>query len=253
MLKFPNNKNRCISEYISCQILKTLGFNVQETILGTYNVKGKVKNVVACLDFTSLSEDLREFYKLKNSQIDLPNSGYNTELNEILKTIDNQVIYDKRKLKNFFYEMFIADALIGNFERDNDDWGFLINQELEVARIAPIYGCDGSLYPNLTDMDMFKYINDKTILELYLYSLGKSSIKINDKKINYFDYISSLENEDLNKALLKIFPRIDLEKINEIIDSVSVISDVRKKFYKKIIKMRYEIILKFSYDKLTNK
>ena len=99
---------------------------------------------------------------------------------------------------------------------------------------------------------MFKYINDKTILELYLYSLGKSSLKIDGKKINYFDYISSLENEDCNKALLKIFPRINLDKINEIIDGVKIISNVRKEFYKKIIRMRYEKILKFSYDKLMN-
>ena len=46
MLKFPTSNsgvsehaysNSCISEYISCHIIKSLGLNVQETLLGTYN------------------------------------------------------------------------------------------------------------------------------------------------------------------------------------------------------------------------
>ena len=74
--------------------------------------------------------------------------------------------------------------------------------------------------------------------------------KIDDKKINYFEYISSLKNQDCNKALLKLFPKIDLEKINLIIDNTSYISNIRKQFYKKILKLRYDEILKVNYDKL---
>ena len=47
MIKFPpvNEKvvndneysNSCISEYISCHIMKAIGLNVQDTLLGTYN------------------------------------------------------------------------------------------------------------------------------------------------------------------------------------------------------------------------
>lgn len=48
MLKFPpvpnKNKvmsytNRCISEYLACHIIETLGFDVQQTLLGTYTDK----------------------------------------------------------------------------------------------------------------------------------------------------------------------------------------------------------------------
>ena len=37
---------------------------------------------------------------------------------------------------------------------------------------------------------------------------------------------------------------------NTLIDETETISDIRKDFYKIIIKERYEKILKFSYDKL---
>ncbi len=45
--------NNCISEYLGCQIFKSVGIPVQETLLGTYTSKAKEKIVVACKDFTS--------------------------------------------------------------------------------------------------------------------------------------------------------------------------------------------------------
>ena len=75
-----------------------------------------------------------------------------------------------------------------------------------------------------------------------VYIYPTSTLKVNDKKINYFDYISSLVNNDCNEALLRIFPRIDMKKIYNIIDKTPLISNVRKEFYKKIISYRYEKI-----------
>lgn len=49
---------------------------------------------------------------------------------------------------------------------------------------------------------------------------------------------------------MRIYPIINIEKINEVIENISVISNIRKKFYKKIIQLRYEKILKYSYEKL---
>ena len=86
-------------------------------------------------------------------------------------------------------------------------------------------------------------------LLVYIHSLHD----INDKKINYYEYISSLQNEDCNKALVKLFPKIDLEKINSIINDTPFISNIRKEFYKKILKLRYDEILKVNYNKLVQK
>ena len=77
-----------------------------------------------------------------------------------------------------------------------------------------------------------------------------SALKIKDKKINYFEYISSLQNEECNQALLRMFPKIDMQEIYNIIDGTLFISDIRKEFYRKIVNMRYEKILRYSYKKL---
>lgn len=262
MLKFPANKdekevnaysNNCLSEYVACHILESLGLEVQKTLLGRYELNGKEKIVVACKDFTSSGNVLKQFAELKNSQIETSKNGYGTELREILETIEMQAIYDVEKLKDFFFDMFIADALVGNFDRHNGNWGFLINEKLKQVKIAPIYDCASCLYPQLTDDRISEIINDNEELNARIFLFPTSSLKINDKKINYFDYISSLENKECNKALLRIFPKINLEKIKQIINDTPFISDIRKEFYIKIITLRYEKILKYSYNKLIEK
>lgn len=261
MLKFPAinqsieehvYSNSCISEYISCNIIKTLGLNVQETILGKYNLNGTEKIVVACKDFTSNGTIFKQFAELKNSQIETSKNGYGTELTEVIDTIENQLIYDTKDLKDFFWNMFIVDALVGNFDRHNGNWGFLINENLKKIELAPIYDCASCLYPQLTDENIIEIIDNEQEMEARVYVFPTSALKINDKKINYFEYISSLKDEECNNALLRIYPRINIEKINEIINKTPFITEIRKEFYKKILKLRYEKILKFSYEKLIN-
>ena len=262
MLKFPSLNdndaeqtyaNNCISEYVACKIIKSLGFKVQDTILGTYNLNGNTKVVVACKDFTSLGVVLRQFAELKNSQIESSKNGYGTELEEVIQTIESQQICDVNYLKDFFWDMFIADTLVGNFDRHNGNWGFLINEGLKEVEIAPIYDCASCLYPQLTDERIKEIIDDEEEMNARVFVFPNSALKIDDKKINYYDFISSLDNVDCNKALLRVFPRINLNVINEIIDNTLYISDIRKEFYKKIIKMRYDLLLKVNYNKLISK
>ena len=259
MLKFPGinegisehgYSNSCISEYLACHILETLGFKVQETILGTYKLNGETKVVVACKDFTKTGTVLKQFAELKNSQIETSKNGYGTELSEVLETIEEQQIYDTKDLMSFFWNMFIGDCFVGNFDRHNGNWGFLINESLKKIEIAPIYDCASCLYPQLTDERIAEIKDDEKEMEARTYVFPTSALKINDKKINYFDFISSLNNEECNIALLNMFPKINMEKVNEIIDKTEYISNIRKEFYKKILKMRYEKILQFSYEKL---
>lgn len=257
MLKFPNindgisehgYSNSCISEYIACNIIKTLGLKVQETILGKYCNQNVEKIVVACKDFTNYGKVFKQFAELKNSQIETSKNGYGTELNEVIETIESQQIYDAKELKEFFWNMFIADSLVGDFDRHNGNWGFLIDEKLQKVEIAPIYDCASCLYPQLTDERIEEIINDENEINARVYTFPTSAIKENDKKINYFEYISSLKNEDCNNALMRIVPLIDIEKIEKIIDETPTISNIRKEFYKKIIRARFEKILKYNFD-----
>ena len=147
--------------------------------------------------------------------------------------------------------MFILDSLLANFDRHNGNWGFLINQKKGIVKIAPIFDCASCLYPALSEEKMQEFIEDKEEKEIKerVFIFPNSAIKIDNLKINYQIYINSLENKDLNNALISIFNKIDINKINNCIDNL-MISDIRKNFYKKIINARYTYIIKSAYQKL---
>ena len=259
MLKFPvvpginkemSYANGCISEYLGCHIFESIGIPVQKTMLGTYTKNGKQKIVVACKDFTAGGLVLQDFASLKNTIIDSAHNGYGTELSDIVKTLEEQTAIDSKLLTDWFWDMFIVDALIGNWDRHNGNWGFLYNPETDKISLAPIYDCGSCLFPQADDEIMRKTLDDPAELEIRIFERPFSGIKINGQKIQYFKFISSLENKDCNKALKRILPRIDLNKVDKIVDKTPFISDLQRKFYKTLLRERKERILDFSYQKL---
>ena len=259
MLKFPpvskrnkaiSYKNDCISEYIGCHILESIGLPVQKTLLGTYNTGKEDKVVVACKDITSPGWQLIPFAGLKNETINTPTEGYNTELSEILSAFEEQRDFEPSQLKRFFWNAFIGDALIGNWDRHNGNWGFLYNQETDEIKLAPLYDCGSSLYPAADEGTMRLVLSDDNEFRIRIYERPYSSIKQNGENINYFNFISSLKNKDCNNSLKEFYPKIDIERIDGIIDGTPYITDIQKRFYKTMIEGRHRLILRSSYEKL---
>ena len=259
MLKFPAvpSKNRemsytngCVSEYIGCHIFESVGIPVQETLLGTYERNGKKKVVVACKDFTAGGLVLQDFASLKNTMIDSVHNGYGTELEDILLTLEGQSAMEPEALKAWFWDLFIVDALIGNWDRHNGNWGFLYNNATDEITLAPVYDCGSCLFPQADEEIMKKVLEDPAERDLRVFEIPLSGIKINGQKIRYFDFLSSLQNRDCNKALKRILPKIDMEKIDKIVDETPFLSELQISFYKTMLKERKERILDFAYQKL---
>ena len=259
MLKFPapspKNKelsyaNSCISEYIGCHIFNSVGIAAQKTLLGIYRKNGAEKIVVACKDFTSPGIVLQDFASLKNTVINSGHSGYGTELSDITQAMEDQTAFPPALLKQHFWDMFIVDALIGNWDRHNGNWGFLYNTMTDEIHLAPIYDCGSSLYPQADESIMRNTLESQKEQDLRTFSLPLSGIKINGQRINYFNFISSLSYPDCNAALKRILPRINMEQIFTIIDETPFASDLQKQFYKTMLQVRKERILDFSMRKL---
>lgn len=252
MLKLPSHaqknmnlsySNSSLSEYLGCHIFNMLGVPAQETMLGTYTYHGVTRPVVACKDFTTPNTVVMDFASVKNQIIDSNSNGYGTELNDILETIQKQRVVDAKVLSDRFWDMFIIDSFIGNWDRHNGNWGFLYNQMTDEVSLAPIYDCGSALFPQIDETLAKKILSSKKELQARVYEIPTSSINLNGRRINYHKFISEHAYEECDRALQRIVPRIDMNAIISLIDETEIGNDQIKEFLKRILKLRKELIL----------
>ena len=181
MLKFPGfalrNKelsyaNGCISEYIGCHIFASVGIDVQKTLLGVYK------------------KNSQDFASHKNTIIDSAHNGYGTELEDIENTILWQTAIPSEKLLPWFWDMFIVDALIGNWDRHNGNWGFLYDTLTDEMQIAPIFDCGSCLFPLADESIMREVLMNKDALNFRIFEIPLSGIRQNNTKINYIEFLN---------------------------------------------------------------
>lgn len=257
LVKFPDpirqkNKNisyinNSFSEYIGSNIFKICNFETQNTILGKYNYNDKEKIVCACEDFTDSNHILYEFENLALSTN--PEKKIETDLSDIIEVLEeSKNLIDPNMVKEKFFDMFIIDSIIGNTDRHNGNWGFILNKENNQIKFSPIYDCGSCLNPMLEDQELENI--DKTELKNLAINCY-SCLKENGKKINYMTYIKSMDNKECNQAIIRCFDNIKINEIKDFIENIECISQTRKKFYQEIIDIRYNII-KDTYNKLQN-
>lgn len=253
MLKFPpsgRNKptelsytNSCFSEHIASSIFNLIGVQAHETLLGTFKVGGKEKIVCACKDFTADGKKFFDFCSIKNTILESDSNGTGTELEDILDTIEKQQYVSPEALEKHFWDVFVADALLGNFDRHNGNWGFLFDEATGETSLAPIYDCGSCLLPQADERIMNEVLTNEDALHSRIYQYPTSAIKQNDRKINYRDFLMSAEYEGCNEAVKRIVPRIDMDKIGAFIDESPYLSELQRKFYRHYIRARYDLIL----------
>lgn len=255
MLKFPplakqndamHYSNSCISEYVACHIFAALGFETQETLLGWY----RDKVAVACKDFETDGFVLKDFAHLKNTIIDSVHNGYGTDLEDVLMAIQTQQIVSVETLESFFWEMFIADAWLGNFDRHNGNWGFLINHNTNEVKLAPIYDCGSCLYPQMDEESMPHIMASPEKIAERVFVFPTSALRQAGKKINYAQFLLETEHTACLAALRCVCGRIDMAAINKVIDNTPFISDTYKAFLKTMLQARKAMILDKAMERL---
>lgn len=235
-----------VSEFLGSHIFSMLGIETQETDLGLYNGE----NVVAMKDFLFEDEVFVPFNGVGDSSLEQDKEKYQYSYEDIIEMLKNNMkLTDVEQTVDLFWDMFIIDALIANFDRHGSNWGFI--KKDHQYRLSPIFDNGSSLFPQLnTDEKIEAVLSDQAEIDQRIYKFPTSQVKYHGEKSSYYGIISSLEFEECNRALVRITERVDLHRINKLIDSIEVISEKRKEFYKTILKQRFEKILLESYNKL---
>ena len=235
-----------VSEYIGSHVFEILGLSVQETFLGTYNGE----KVVLLKNFCKEGEKLVHFNDVGESTLEQDKEFYQYSYDAI-----QQMLLDNSKLTNisetveWFWDLFIIDALNGNFDRHGGNWGFL--KKDNQYTLAPVYDNGSSMYPRLnTDEQLLKVLNSENERNKRIYQFPTSQIKLDEKKSSYYEVINSLQFEECNRALVRVVHKMNMHKIFMMIDEIEDISDVRKNFYKTMYQERYDKILLEAYRKL---
>lgn len=278
-MKFPKNTigmdkvgdfsfvSSLLSEYIGSHIYKILGYEVHDTILGTYFDRKINKVVCACKDFINddRNEKLIPYTALRNDTnpfiMERNNNSYSssTNINEIIYQLDhNEVLSKISNAKSRFFEVVIIDILINNNDRNEDNWGVIKFKGTNTYKLAPIYDNGNSFYSKSSDEKIKNILLDENKLKDSALNVITAYEDDNQKKISP-QKILKLENNDLNSAIIKVYELIN-EKLEDIINFIndipneynglSIISNERKEYYIKTIILRINEILKPKYLEL---
>ncbi|MBR4203480.1 MAG: HipA domain-containing protein [Candidatus Methanomethylophilaceae archaeon] len=235
-----------ISEHIGSKVFNSIGIPAQITELGTY----KGEEVVACRNFIPEGCMFVPFNDVGESTLERDRDAFQYSYEDVMAMLSaNKKLTDQDSTIDLFWDMYIVDALLGNFDRHGSNWGFIKNNN--EYTLAPIFDNGSCLYPQMIDEDMMlKIIESPDLTEDRVYRFPTSQIHIGSKKSSYHDVISSMRFDECNNALLRVFPRIDMDDIFKIVDSIGSISEIHKRFYKHMLRSRYELILKDTYRRL---
>ena len=257
-----------LSEYLGSKIYESIGIETHEVKLGIANEKV----VVACKDFLKDDEIILDYNAIKNdfdenvekAVEELISSGSLSTTDDLCETIlimnENKYFKKNPELKNRFWDMFIIDAFISNNDRNEGNWGLILNKKTKEIRIAPVYDNGAAFYNKISDKKIDSLLNDKEKFESAIYESAISIFKENNKKINPLKFIESMKNDDCNKALIRIFNNINMINIKKIFDEIPseyneyvIMTDSQREYYYKLLEYKYNEILKKVYYKLNNR
>jgi len=262
-----------LSEFLGSKIYESMNIPVHETVLGIR----KNKIVVACKDFTVGTSQiitdksvpilrLVPFHDLKNSFMsndidEYSGTGSETLIDEVLATINNQ-----ENLKSIpgvlerFWDMFVIDAFIGNNDRNNGNWGILVNMwpdifphELPTPQLAPVYDNGNAFFNKRSVVQMQKRLDDDKYVQNDAYNIEcaykYTGLDNEGHKINPFEFIKNGSHQDCTAAGFRFINAVDMAKIETIINDIpehvgtlAVMPKIQKEFYVKLLKARFTLI-----------
>lgn len=257
-----------LSEYIGSHIYQSIGLETHETKLGIANNKV----VVACKDFLDTNEIIIDYNSIKNEYDEgvekaienLSSSSSidsNNDIEEVFLIMDKNPYFKLYpELKQRFWDMFVIDAFINNNDRNEGNWGLVLNKDTQELRISPVFDNGAAFNNKSSDERLHSIYIDEFKFKQSVYENTVSIYQKDEKRINPLKFIKSMNNDECNKAILRIIPNINLNDIKNIFDEIpeeynglSVLSNIQKQFYLKTLQYKYDNILLPTYNKLLEK
>ena len=260
------------SEILASEIGEELSFNtLPYDIAYCKNKEGEGK--IGCLSKSMVDTNKEKFseginyLRAYDPNYDPKDEKSSYTFNFIEKALDNSLL---RGEMYHLVKTIIFDSLIGNGDRHQENWGFIIpnyqNEDEDfkilieslMSSFTPIYDSGSSLGRELTDERVDLLLRDSTMLEAYI-NRSDSKIRWENKKISHFDLLKRIIEETTYKEIVedeikRIGEIFNTEIIDSVVDNVNValpenleqykLPENRKQLIKFFVSLRYERLMK---------
>lgn len=198
-------------EYVGSHFMNELGLNCQKTFLGFY----QNKPVVICEDVFG-DYTFRPFRDLHQSSVDsnLENKEYTyDDVIYVMTKIHNITGEELQNSLDTFWKMFLGDAILGNRDRHEGNWGFLVIDGK--LKFSPIFDNGSSLFPdvNLANWKTESFIKQRVFqIPGSQFKMWRANITDRPMRTNYWQVINDASiNENFVKNIenLKDFKILD--------------------------------------------
>ncbi|WP_276924612.1 hypothetical protein [Faecalibaculum rodentium] len=237
------------SEYVGCHIYGSLGILVQKTYLGKYDDHGQKVVAVACRDFQNDGIQLYPMQYIHPADPFAPSFPGKLTLSSLSVRISN--LEDKpleQQAADRYWSMTVVDYLIGNSSRSLEDWGMAAGNTGQLFP-APVYDCGRSLLAEASDEELDRVMREDVFANK---CLDVQTALFDETTRNRMTFGELLKDPcpDLQRAILEIVPRIDLDVIRRIIRNTPFMPDIRRQAMMESIRVRYEQVLLPVYETL---
>jgi hypothetical protein len=238
-----------LSEFIGSQIYESFEIPVHSTLLGFRDDK----LVVACKDFLKRGDSLIEFKNIKNVYnpdiYESGSSGSGTVLSEVLTVLYSDENLITHNAAERFWDMFIIDAFLGNQDRNNTNWGLLVNDE-SISGLSPVYDNGGAFFDKRDELTFeMRASDEKAIYADAITNVQSVYLTDDEHHINPFSYITETENKDCNDARSRFLSKYKPDKIREIIEAIpyeesgyKIIGRAQSEFYIQMLVVRHKYL-----------
>ncbi|HBY20565.1 MAG TPA: hypothetical protein DEG71_06095 [Clostridiales bacterium] len=240
IIKFPKEKagiriNDHVTEFVACKIAKKLDFVVQEVDLGIYDQRVCV--VIKMFDI--IPETFAGF-----GSTTLEGDCFEYNLDSLLSLkINKSFGVSKAGYKEWVWDVFMLDMLLGNFDRHERNWGF-IKDDIGRYMPSPLYDFGSSLSPRLIgeDTDTYTDLHIRALIE----KQQKSGIIVHGEKRLYMDIIKEYKNNNgLTQSILKLirkYENIDIDDILNYVSNYNKEYEEHMRFLKRILNLKIDMI-----------
>lgn len=85
-------------------------------------------------------------------------------------------------------------------------------------------------------------LDNENEMNARIYTFPGSMLKINDRKINYYDYINGPHHDGLDHALSQLVPLIKALDLESLVSDISFLSPLQRQFYISYLKKRRDLL-----------